>query len=153
MTRFLIAFSAVLMLVACSGASSEAELEAATREASAPSVLISEGYILAPLKGRDIAAGYFIAENQGTAISLTGASSPMASIEIHTHTLVDGVMKMRKVDAVELPEETSIVFEPGGFHLMMFGFTQADGQTDAPVTLTLSTGEQLLVSLPIRERG
>lgn len=153
MTRFLIAFSAALMLAACSGASSEAELEPATIGALAPSVLISDGYVMAPLKGRDIAAGYFIAENQGAAISLVAASSPMASIEIHTHTLVDGVMQMRKVDAVELPEETSVAFEPGGFHLMMFGFTQALGQTDTPVTLTLSTGEELIVSLPIRERG
>lgn len=153
MKRFLIATSAALMLAACSGASSDAELDAADMDASAPSVLISDGYVLAPLKGRDIAAGYFIAENQGAAISLIGATSPMASIEIHTHSMVDGVMKMRKVDAVNLPEETSIAFEPGGFHLMMFGFTQAEGQTDAPVTLTLSTGEELVVSLPIRERG
>lgn len=153
MTRFLIVTCAALMLAACSEASSDADLDAAVMDASAPSVLISDGYVLAPLKGRDIAAGYFIAENQGAAISLIGATSPMASIEIHTHSMVDGVMKMRKVDAVDLPEETSIAFEPGGFHLMMFGFTQAEGQTDAPVTLTLSTGEELVVSLPIRERG
>jgi hypothetical protein len=76
----------------------------------------------------------------------------MASVEIHTHSMVDGVMKMRKVDTVDLPEEGSVAFEPGGFHLMMFGFTQTEGQTDAPVTLTFSTGEDLVVNLPIRER-
>lgn len=152
MKRFIIT-SAALMLGACSGASSETEFKTASQDATAPSVLISEGYVLAPLKGRDIAAGYFIAENQGAATSLIRATSPMAIVEIHTHTLVDGVMKMRKVDTVDLPEETSIAFEPGGFHLMMFGFSPAEGQIDAPVTLTLSTGEDLVVSLPIRARG
>lgn len=154
MKRFLIAMSVALTLAACSGASTEIETEAVTSDASAASVLISDGYIMAPLKGRDIAAGYFIAENQGAAISLVAASTPAATAtEIHTHSMTDGVMKMRQVDAVDLPEEGSIVFEPGGFHLMMFGFTQAEGQTEAPVTLTLSTGEEFVVSLPIRERG
>jgi copper(I)-binding protein len=152
MNRFLIAASAALMLAACSGTSTETEADQATVEAAAPSVLISDGYVMAPLKGRDVAAGYFMIENQGPATRLVAASSPMADVEIHTHSMADGVMKMRQVEAVELPEEASVAFEPGGFHLMMFGFTQADGQTDVPVTLTLSTGEDLLVSLPIRER-
>lgn len=152
MNRFLIATSAALMLAACSGASTETEADPATAEAASPSVLISDGYVMAPLKGRDVAAGYFVIENQGAATSLVAASSPTATVEIHTHGMVDGVMKMRKVEVVDIPEEESVAFEPGGFHLMMFGFTQADGQTDVPVTLTLSTGEDLTVSLPIRER-
>lgn len=158
MNRFLIATTAALTLVACSGASSDTDAEVAADvvmvEASAPAVLISDGYIMAPLKGRDVAAGYFIAENQGTAISLVSASSPAAAaVELHTHSMADGVMKMREVDAVELPEEGSVAFEPGSFHLMMFGFAATEGQTETPVTFTLSTGEELIVNLPIRERG
>lgn len=153
MKRFLITATAALFLTACSAATSDIEVEAAATDAATPSVLISDGYILAPLKGRDIASGYFVAENQGAAISLISASSPLArATELHTHSQVDGMMNMRKVDAVELPENGSVAFEPGSFHLMMFGFTQAEGQTDAAVTLTLSTGEDLIVRLPIRAR-
>jgi copper(I)-binding protein len=153
MTRLLIATTAALLLAACSDVSTNSASDGVVADAAAPSVLISDGYIMAPLKGRDIAAGYFIAENQGAAISLVSASTPAAAtVELHTHSMANGVMKMRKVDAVDLPEEGSIAFEPGSFHLMMFGFTQAEGQTETPVTLMLSTGEELVVTLPIRDR-
>lgn len=153
MKRLLIATTAAVLLAACSDASTDTASNVGAADVSAPSVLISDSYIMAPLKGRDVAAGYFIAENQGAAISLVSASSLIATVEIHTHSMADGVMKMRKVDTVELPEEGSIAFEPGSFHLMMFGFSPTEGQTEAPVTLGLSTGEELIVMMPIRERG
>ncbi|MGJ8558690.1 MAG: copper chaperone PCu(A)C [Litorimonas sp.] len=154
MKRFVIAITTALLLTACSDASMTMDADGVVTDAAMPSVLISDGYIMAPLKGRDVAAGYFIAENQGAAISLVSASTPMAAtVELHTHSMVDGVMKMRKVEAVDLAEEGSVAFEPGSFHLMMFGFSRAEGQTETPVTVVLSTGEQIVVSLPIRERG
>lgn len=154
MKHFLITTTAALFLAACSDAATTPDADTIVIDAATPSVLISDGYIMAPLKGRDIAAGYFIAENQGEAVSLVSASSPSAAtVELHTHSMADGVMKMRKVDAVDLPEEGSVAFEPGSFHLMMFGFTRAEGQTETPVTVGLSTGEELVVTLPIRERG
>lgn len=155
MKHFLIATTAALFLAACSdtATTTDADADIGVTEVAASSVLISDGYIMAPLKGRDIAAGYFIAENQGAAVSLVSASSPAAAtVELHTHSMADGVMQMRKVDAVDLPEEGSVAFEPGGFHLMMFGFTSVEGQTETPVTVVLSTGEELVVTLPIRER-
>ncbi|GHA87962.1 hypothetical protein GCM10009069_08640 [Algimonas arctica] len=154
MKHLLIATTAALFLAACSDVSTVSETDNSVSDAATPSVLISDGYIIAPLKGRDVAAGYFMAENQGAAISLVSASTPVAAtVEMHTHSMADGVMKMRKVDTVDLPEESSVAFEPGSYHLMMFGFARAEGQTETPVTIMLSTGEEITVTLPIRERG
>ena len=154
MKHILIATTAALILAACSDASTFTDTDIVVSDVATPSVLISDGYIIAPLKGRDVAAGYFMAENQGAAISLVSASSPVAAtVEMHTHSMADGVMKMRKVEAVDLPEEGSVAFEPGSFHLMMFGFARDEGQTETPVTIVLSTGEEITVTLPIRERG
>jgi len=145
------AFAACTSLTACSGASSDTDV---ATETAASSVLISEGYIMAPLKGRDVGGGFFIAENQGAATQIVSASSPVANaVEIHTHSMDGGVMQMREVDAVDLPENGSVVFEPGSYHLMMFGFAREEGQMDAPVTFTLGTGEEFVVTLPIREMG
>ena len=154
MKHLIVATIAVLGLAACGAASDNQDAAAdMTTDTATASVLISDGYISAPLKGRDVGAGFFIAENQGEATTITAASSPVAaSIELHTHTMDDGVMKMREVDAVELPENGSVVFEPGSYHLMMFGFARDEGQMDAPVTLTLGSGETLTVTLPIRDR-
>jgi copper(I)-binding protein len=154
MKRFILAVTTAILLTACSDPSSTVDVDAVTTNANTPSVLISEGYIMPPLLGRDVAGGFFIAENQGPATRIVSASSPSANaVEIHTHSMADGVMQMREVDAVDLPENGSIAFEPGSFHLMMFGFSQAEDQAEAQVNFVLDSGEEFSVSLPIRQRG
>ena len=128
-------------LAACSG-------ETAT---DAPRVEISNAYIKPPLAGRDVAAGYFEARAIGGDMVLTGASSDAAAhIELHTHTVEDGVMRMRRVERVELPEGKTVRFEPAGYHLMMFG-AQLGGATDANVTLSYADGQTVTLTVPVGE--
>ncbi|MGB3455895.1 MAG: copper chaperone PCu(A)C [Litorimonas sp.] len=161
----LLALSAALVIAACSDASVETDVTAvkdapiagtdmAAADAAAPlAVTLSDPYIMAPLKGRDVAAGYFVAENDGAAARLVAATSPVAEVvELHTHSMEGGVMKMREVEGVDLPAGESVTFEPGGLHLMLFGFNREEGQTEAPVTLTFEGGEEMTLSVPIRER-
>ena len=55
---------------------------------------------------------------------LVGAATPIADhAEIHTHRMENGMMKMRKVDEVELPPHEEIVFAPGGNHIMLIGLS------------------------------
>ena len=116
-------------------------------------VEVSDAYIAAPLKGRDVTAGYFRLDNKGAAARLVGASSPVARrVEIHTHLHEDGVMKMRKVDGVDLAPGQTVVFEPGGYHLMMFGVTLEADTTEAPVTLQYEDGDEVSLVVPIRPR-
>ncbi len=128
-------------LAACSGDTA----------ADAPRVEISSAYIKPPLAGRDIAAGYFDAQAIGADAALIGASSPVATrVEIHTHTMDGGVMRMRKVDRVELPAGETVRFEPAGYHLMMFGTDFGDA-TDANVTLSYADGQTVTLSVPVGE--
>ena len=169
MKRFLLVASTALTLAACSQgevepqevvvvepapvASVETVTDVIETVTEGMSVTVSDGYILAPLKGRDVTAGYFMIQNDGSAVRLVSASSPIASeVELHTHTMADGVMKMREVDGVDLPEGETVTFKPGGLHLMLFGFGQIEGQTETPVTLMFEGGEELTVTLPIRSR-
>ncbi|WP_298917984.1 copper chaperone PCu(A)C [uncultured Algimonas sp.] len=116
-------------------------------------VTLSDPYIMAPLKGRDVAAGYLTAVNSGASGAIVAAQSPNAAdIELHTHTMEDGVMKMREVEAIDLPTGETVTLEPGGLHLMLFGFTRDEGQATVPVTLTLTNGETMDVDFPIRDR-
>jgi len=51
---------------------------------------------------------------------LIGAATPVARVaEIHQHTMDNGVMKMRQVDAVPLPAGQAVVLSPGGYHIML----------------------------------
>jgi copper(I)-binding protein len=50
-------------------------------------------------------------------------SAAAANVELHNHVMEDGMMKMRRQDTVELPQGETVVFEPGGLHIMLIGLT------------------------------
>jgi copper(I)-binding protein len=168
MKRFIAVSVAALMVAACSQAEPETQEVVVVEDAPVASetmdaamdvvedvmsLNITEGYIMAPLKGRDVTAGYFIIQNNGVDARMVSASSPVAAeVELHTHTMNDGVMQMREVEGIDLPTGEAVTFEPGGLHLMLFGFDRAEGQTETPVTLQFEDGEELTLTLPIRER-
>ena len=54
--------------------------------------------------------------------AITKLESPQAkAVEVHSMINDKGVMKMRKIDRLELPAGTTVKFEPGGLHLMLIG--------------------------------
>jgi len=108
--RIIAAVIAALALAACSGAD------------PAPDIAVADALVRTPNPARDVTAGYMTLANRGGADRLVGASSPAADrIELHTHSMDDGVMRMRQVEAVDLPAGETVRFEPGGLHLMIFG--------------------------------
>lgn len=142
--------AASLALTAC------ADGEAETIETSEPIAAgldITNAYIAPPFKGRDVAAGFFTLTNNGPDDRLVSAASPIAkSVEIHTHSEVDGVMAMRQLDGIDLPNGVTVEFKPGSYHLMMFGVELADDVTEAPLTLTYASGEDMTLNVPIEGR-
>jgi periplasmic copper chaperone A len=74
--------------------------------------------------------------NMGAATQMIAADSPsFERIELHTHTHdANGMMRMEKVDRFPLPAKGMLKLQPGGDHLMLFGFR---GETGDEVTLTL----------------
>ena len=72
-----------------------------------------------------------------------GATTPIAEYaEIHTHRMENGMMKMRKVDQVELPPNEEVAFAPGRNHIMLIGLSQ-----------TLKEGERFSLMLHFKEAG
>ena len=64
-------------------------------------------------------AVYLTLTNHGTQPEkLLSASTDVAElVEIHSHILEDGMMKMRRVESVDLPPHKAVLFSPGGYHL------------------------------------
>lgn len=89
-------------------------------------------------------AAYFILRNQGgEADRLIAASTPRAEhSELHTHVHQDGLMKMTRVPAVEIPARGEAVFQPGGNHVMLFGLSKP-----------LSAGEEFPLTLEFEKAG
>lgn len=98
---------------------------------------------------------YVSVMNHGPADRLIGARSDAAKrVEIHENVMTGGVMKMRKVDAIVLPEDGVIEMKPGGYHIMFMGLTQPfEAGATVPVTLIFESGAELVVETPVIERG
>lgn len=61
-----------------------------------------------------------LTNNSDMALHLVGAASPVAgAVEFHETTIENEVMRMRPVDALEIPAGESVVMAPGGLHLML----------------------------------
>jgi copper(I)-binding protein len=85
------------------------------------------------------ASGAFMRLTSRSPARLAGASSPVAGlVEIHQTTMEGGVMRMRRVDAVELPAGQTVELKPGGYHVMLMHVQRAlkEGET-VPLTLVV----------------
>ena len=120
-------------------------------------VTISKVRLRPPLPGKNIAAAFFELNNNGEANKLISVSTPLTgTVEIHTHLNEDGVMKMRRIEAVDLPKgQTS--FKRGGHHLMLFDVSIDSDIKTIPLTLNFATGDPVTVTAKIvkgdKEKG
>lgn len=73
--------------------------------------------------GQSVGGGYMTINNQGTTddalIAVKWGDSP--AVELHNHTMADGVMQMRQVFKIALPAGKSVQLVPGGLHIMFMG--------------------------------
>jgi len=86
---------------------------------------------------------------------LVAAESPVSKkAEIHTHSMKDGVMRMRRIEAVEVHPGEPAVFAPGGNHVMLMGLHEklVAGQT-FPVTLVFEKFGKVTVEVKVGKAG
>lgn len=107
------------LLVALAGALA---LTACAKDApKEPSVAVEKAWVRLPaVKGRPGAA-YFTLVNKGPETRIISLTSPSARrIELHDSREENGVMRMGPLEDGTIPTESSLVFEPGGKHAMLF---------------------------------
>lgn len=98
----------------------------ATIASAESGVSVDGAYVRMPIPGKDMSAAFMQIHNAGSeSQTLVSASADWAgSIELHTHTNDNGVMRMRQVDSIAVPAGTTVTLQPGGLHLMLFGLKQ-----------------------------
>ena len=86
---------------------------------------------------------------------LTGASSPVAATtELHQTINDNGVMKMRAVPSIDLIPGKPVVFNPGGYHVMLTGLKSALKPGDSfPPTLTFEHAPPVTVTAKVEATG
>jgi copper(I)-binding protein len=100
-------------------------------------------------------AAYMTIRNSGPTDRLVAASSPAArAAELHTHIREGDVMRMRKIEVIEIPERGAATLEPGGLHVMLIGPVQPLKPGDSfALTLTFEKAGAMTVQVPVRQIG
>jgi copper(I)-binding protein len=90
-----------------------------------------------------------------TADKLVAAATPVAKkAELHTMSMSGMVMKMRHIDAVDIPAGKPVTLKPGGVHVMLLGLQQPlkEGQS-FPLTLKFEKGGERTVTVAVEKVG
>ena len=112
---------------------------------------VDGAYAKQPVPGTEKSVGYMRLTNLGesalrlTAVSMTG----VRTVELHTTRNDDGVMRMRRLDGVDIGPGETVALEPGGHHLMLFGVGALPDP--AVATLTLEPGGTHEVTFDVRD--
>jgi hypothetical protein len=116
-------------------------------------VLVSDGYVREVPLGQMVSATFMTLYNEDMDDhKIISASSPAAkTVELHTHTHENGMMKMRQVPNINIPAGGDALLKPGGLHIMLIGLTQ-ELKKDVPVSVTIKfeDGSEKTLSLPVK---
>lgn len=129
---------------------------AAAHDPSPQDIAVEQPWSRATAPNAPNGAAFMTIRNSGhDADRLVSAVSAIAErVELHTHRMENGVMKMRPVDVIDIPAEGEAVLKPGGLHVMMFGLKAAlvEGET-FPLELTFERGGTRTVEVTVMGAG
>jgi copper(I)-binding protein len=132
-----------------------AALSAPSRPARAEALVVHDAWARAGLQGRTSAAYMTIENTTATLDRLVSAATPAARVvELHTHLMEGGVMRMRPVSAIEVNPGEPAVLRPGGLHVMLIDLTRPlrAGET-IPLTLRFEKAGEVTVQVPVQAAG
>jgi hypothetical protein len=142
--RILIALSCLIAL----------PMLAQAHEFKAGDLLIEHPWTRATTSQNGVA--YMVIDNNGKqADKLIAVSSSVSDMPmLHTNYMDGDVMKMRMVDAIDIPAGGKAELKPGGFHIMLMGLKAPfkEGQM-IPMTLTFEKAGKVDVELKVEAAG
>lgn len=116
------------------------------------SITVTNGYIKESIPGSNITAAYMTINNTGNeVITLQKITSDIsARIEIHQHSMANGMMTMRQVDDIIIEAKSNVVLQPSGLHLMIFSLKQQITEKDViSLTLYFTNETKINIQLPV----
>ena len=100
-------------------------------------------------------AFFTIHNNTDKVDTLLSIESDVAGkVQLHTHSHVNGVFKMRRVEAIEIPAHGMVELKSGGLHVMMMGVRSKLKIGDAfELKLNFEHNPAVTISIPVEKIG
>ena len=101
-------------------------------------VTVAEPWVRATVPAQK-ATGAFMHLKSDADARLVSAASPVAGVvEIHEMLMDKDVMKMNRIDGLDLPAGQSVELKPGGYHVMLMDLqAQVKEGDEVPLTLVV----------------
>jgi copper(I)-binding protein len=129
---------------------------ATAHEFSSKGITVAHPWARATPGGVTVGGAYFeIKATAGKGDRLVGARSAIAgSVEIHTHSIEQGVAKMRRIDGLAVKGGESVVLKPGGYHMMLMDLKKPLKEGDLlKLTLTFEKAGDIEVEATVEPIG
>jgi len=121
---------------------------------AADSLTVTDSWIPEAPPGARVMAAYMNIQNTSiNSIDIIAVSSPaFDSVEMHLSREVDGIAKMLQQDKLSVAAKSTLVLEPGSYHLMLMKPKKRllDGEK-AEINLTLSNKEILTINVAVKK--
>lgn len=131
-------------------------LSLATSAASSCELTLESGWVRTAPPGATVMAGFGKLGNPGHVDSaLARVESPdFGRVELHSMVMDGDVMRMRKVDRIDVKAGETVELKPGGLHLMLFEPKRelAEG-SEIPLTLTLACDTEIAAQARVLARA
>ncbi len=121
---------------------------------AADGVAVTDPYVRAVPPGQPNSALFMaVTNNSSMDRVLVAAESPAAGVvELHTHINDNGMMRMRRVEKIDLPVGKTVMLQPGGLHVMLIGLKQGlVPDQKVSITLLFDDGGKKVLSVPVRK--
>ena len=132
LTRLILATTAALIAAPAFAAGSAAD-----------NVTANDPYVRLAPPGQKVTGGFVVFKNSDDKDHkiVKAANSASNVTELHTHTMEDGMMKMRPVKDIEIKAKGETVLKPGDLHIMLIDLKQElkEGENVA-ITVTFEDG-------------
>ena len=108
--------------------------------AQAKDVKVSDAWSRATAPGQDSGMLQAVITSKKAAQLVGASSKACASVELHSMVTEGGMMKMRQVEAIDLPAGKAVDLGAKGYHLMLIGLKKP-----------LKEGKKVAVTLQLRQ--
>jgi periplasmic copper chaperone A len=118
-------------------------------------VAVLDAWARANAPGQSVGAAYMTLVSAQDSTLVKVEADIAGTVEIHSMSMENGVMKMRMLEELPLPAGKAEKLAPGGFHLMLFDLKKpltAGESANFTLSFKDKTGKitQQIVSLPIK---
>jgi copper(I)-binding protein len=118
-------------------------------------VAIGQPWARSTVPGQTAGGGFLTLQSVGGDDRLLGASAAVAqTVELHTMSMDGNVMRMRRVEAIDLPAGKTVELKPGGLHVMFMGLKAPLGEGDTfALRLRFEKAGEVTVNVKVQAAG